>query len=102
MPAWAAIAGRMHTPISSDFLAYSAPVFIVEMRSARPPSENYSVGRHGHLVGQCLQKVARDFYLVACVFAPSHTGMVAEDAVGVDRRVAEMLAVYPLVYPSLA
>ncbi len=40
------------------------------------------------MVGQRLQEVARDFYLVAGLVAPSHTGMVAENAERVDGRVS--------------
>ncbi len=44
--------------------------------------------RLSHVVGQSLKVVARDFYLRAWAFAPSHTGMVAEDAENVDGRVS--------------
>ena len=39
------------------------------------------------MVGQRLQEVARDFYLVAGMVAPPHTGMVAEDADRFEGRV---------------
>ena len=42
----------------------------------------------GHVFGQCRQEVPRDFHFIAELFTPSHTGMVAEDAEGVEGRVA--------------